>query len=154
MLQSDLEKYPLKYPLGVKPTNSCRECMGGRQGYGYGVTKLDGEFQLIHRWIVEQVEERLLGPGEEILHHCDNPPCFLYDHLSRGTRALNREDARLKGRMQGKQYKLTEDQVREIRKLLKITTGVEIARTYGVSPSIICLINKGKKWGWVKDVAE
>lgn len=144
----------IQYELGEIPNTPCREYMGGRHSYGYGVAKLDGKFQLIHRWVVEQIEERPLLSGEEVLHHCDNPPCFLYEHLKRGTKAQNREDARRKGRLSPGQCTLTEDDVRAIRIALRTESGVVIAQRYGVSVSTISLINRGKRWGWVTDVAE
>ena len=64
---------------------------------GYGYPWIDGRRVLLHRWIVEQVEGPLL-PGEVVRHTCDNPPCFLYDHLARGTRSDNVLDSVERGR--------------------------------------------------------
>lgn len=144
----------IQYQLGEVPSTSCREYMGGRQAYGYGVAKLDGKFQLVHRWIVEQAEGQPLLPGEEILHHCDNPPCFLYEHLKRGDKSQNREDARRKGRLSPGQSRLTEDQVRAIRAARGSITGIDLAKSYGVTVSTISLVQLRKRWGWVSDVAE
>lgn len=46
------------------------------------------------------------------------------------------------------QAKLTQDQVNEIKKLLKdnLLTMTEIMNIYGVSKAAICLINRGKTW--------
>lgn len=41
---------------------------------------------------------RALLPGEQILHHCDRPPCCRYDHLFPGTHAVNMADKKAKGR--------------------------------------------------------
>ena len=73
-------------------TTPCLEYRGPRTKGGYGQPTFDGVQVLLHRWIVEQVEGPLL-PGEVVRHTCDNPPCFRYDHLIRGTYADNAQDA-------------------------------------------------------------
>lgn len=72
--------------------NACREYRGPRHGFGYGRPRFDGQQVLLHRWMVETVEGRPLAPGEVVRHKCDNPPCFLYEHLERGTQADNLND--------------------------------------------------------------
>ena len=63
----------------------------------YGRPYIDGIRVYLHRWIVEQVEGPL-APGEVVRHKCDNPACFLYDHLERGTAADNQQDSVRRGR--------------------------------------------------------
>lgn len=74
----------------------CREYQGPTvKGYGY--TYLDGGRVLVHRWVWEQVD----GPiptGMEVMHTCDNPPCFLYDHLRLGAHVDNMADMNKKRR--------------------------------------------------------
>ena len=56
-----------------------------------------GNNQRVHRWVWEQLN----GPipeGMKVLHRCDNPPCYRYDHLFLGTQAENLEDMTHKGR--------------------------------------------------------
>lgn len=51
-----------------------------------------------HRWVWEQVH----GPTNlDVLHRCDNPPCFRYDHLFAGTAKDNAADMMAKGRGRG-----------------------------------------------------
>lgn len=81
----------------------CREYQGRRQkrargGPGYGVRSVKGRDVYLHRWVWEQINGPI-PPGMEILHTCDNPPCFLYAHLRLGTRADNMQDAKAKGRL-------------------------------------------------------
>ncbi len=144
----------IHYELGEIPKTPCREYNGGRTGAGYGVGKLDGRFQTVHTWIVEKVEGKPLYRGEEVLHHCDNPPCFLYEHLLRGNKSMNREDARRKGRLSRGQCFLDETKVREIRDARGKISGVDLAKKYEVTVSTISLIQLRKRWGWVTDVAE
>lgn len=75
----------------------CLEYRGPTAGGGYGSITVDGKRQLLHRWMVEQVEGPL-APGEVVRHACDNPPCFLYEHLQRGTVADNNRDMAQRGR--------------------------------------------------------
>lgn len=64
-------------------------------GAGYGKHRNQ---QYLHRWVWEQVN----GPipeGMVVMHTCDNPPCFLYEHLRLGTIADNNRDKIEKGRL-------------------------------------------------------
>ena len=48
--------------------------------------------------------------------------------------------------------KLTEDQVREIRRLLKAGQSLgELAKRFGVSRTAIRNIGNGRKWRWLAD---
>lgn len=81
----------------------CRLAQGGLDKYGYGAKKVyDAEgvrrSVKLHRWVVEQGLGRALEPWETVLHLCDNPPCYRFDHLRVGTVAENNADARQKGR--------------------------------------------------------
>jgi hypothetical protein len=76
----------------------CREYQGLRDPQGYGRRQVRRfSSQLVHR----QVWEMAYGPIPEgmcVLHKCDNPPCFLIDHLFLGTRGDNNQDSASKGR--------------------------------------------------------
>lgn len=63
----------------------------------YGCIGLDGKVVAVHRvaWIARN------GPipsGMQVLHTCDNPPCWAEDHLFLGTNADNVADKMAKGR--------------------------------------------------------
>ena len=75
----------------------CREIQGGRTAGGYGRITRDGKRGYLHRWVWEQVNGPI-PPGMQVLHRCDNPPCFRYDHLFLGTQADNMHDMFSKGR--------------------------------------------------------
>ena len=71
----------------VVPDTPCRLWQGHCNPNGYGTYSIKGRahYVLIHRWVWEQIN----GPipeGVEIMHACDNKPCFRYDHLVAGTR--------------------------------------------------------------------
>jgi HNH endonuclease len=101
-------------------------------------------------------------PAEHVLHHCDNPPCCNPAHLYEGTQVDNSRDAVERGRTtrgrvrpeselhRGEGHpmvKLTEDDVREIRRLA--AEGVPraaLARRHAISGANIGLIVSGKTW--------
>lgn len=125
----------------------CREYQGHRNRNGYGVRdQLRSDPQrtsLLHRWVWEQINGSI-PDGLKVLHRCDNPPCFRYDHLFLDTQAVNVADMYAKGRGA---TKLTDDEVREIRAAPQGRgTGASLARQFDVSPSTVYLIRKGRTW--------
>lgn len=141
----------------------CREYRGSRFARGgYGRIYTGGRQVSLHRWVVETVEGRPLEPGELVMHTCDNPPCFLYEHLRRGTDSDNQRDAVAKGRhrtpaLRGEANKgggkLTEDDVRSIRERHMPGRGGNrhaLAAEFGVTPEMIRLIVKGSAWTHVQ----
>jgi hypothetical protein len=98
----------------------------------------------LHRHIIELVGEDHTGrkwdPALHVMHLCDNPPCFRFDHLLLGTHADNMADAGRKGRMwkapmPGEQHPahlLTEADVMEVRRRYDLRTESvrAIARDY------------------------
>lgn len=150
-------------PLADHPATPCREYRGPRQGKGYGCpTFVPGRQVLLHRWVVEQVEGRPLGPGEVVMHLCDNPPCFRYDHLRRATQAENIRDAMAKGRHRfvahhgeanGGGGKLTRAQADEIRR--RWSKGARwphpdstraLASEFGICRTMVRQIGGGHAW--------
>lgn len=91
-----------------------------RRGYGR-IAPGDGRHKTpASRIALEMALGRRLARKEEACHACDNPPCVRDSHLFLGTRKKNAEDMASKDRsLFGErclQAKLTEDQVREIRR--------------------------------------
>jgi hypothetical protein len=88
-----------------------------------------------------------------VLHKCDNPLCVRPDHLFLGTTQDNIKDKifknrQAKGSINGA-AKLTEDQVKEIKKELSndsIGLKTKLAKKYGVHKSLITQISKNKIW--------
>ena len=81
----------------------CREWQGALSA-GYGVKTYDGPeaYQAgwvhMHRWVVAQVDGWDAIKDRVVMHLCDNPRCFRYDHLRIGTSADNTADMVSKGR--------------------------------------------------------
>jgi hypothetical protein len=130
-------------------------------GPGYGcIRNEDGKTITAHlaAWLVAG---RLRpGAGRMLCHRCDNRTCVNVAHLFEGTAADNIRDAVAKGRMvqqhspermprgsRHHQAKLTEAQVREIRRLAAGDQSLRsIAAQFGVSDTLIGLVVKRKFW--------
>lgn len=86
----------------------------------------------------------------EVCHRCDNRICVNPEHLFLATHTENMLDMRNKRRQAKNQRhgmaKLTDNQVRAIRKLLLTLSQHQIAKEYGVSQTAIRDISTGKRW--------
>lgn len=146
--------------IGKKEPNGCVFWTGNidkNTGYGH----LGGV--LAHR----ASYELMVGPipkGLFVLHRCDvnyavgdatYRRCVHPVHLFVGTQAENiadmiAKDRHCKGTRNG-MVRLTEDQVREIRRRWKHGNGQELAYEFGVAQAHISGIITRKKWGWLED---
>lgn len=108
-----------------------------KRGYP-GMTSFGGTIQAAHRSNYMRVK----GPipkGQDLDHLCRTPRCVNPDHLEAVSRAENcrRSSA----------TKLSKSDVAHIMALLIAgRPKTEIARKFGVSDSLICLINSGARW--------
>lgn len=88
--------------------------------------------------------------GLWVLHRCDNKRCVRLSHLFLGDHNRNMADMTSKGRQCAGERnacsKLGAAAVREIRDNPKGLTGVELARRFRISKSVVCNIQKGKAW--------
>ena len=92
--------------------------------------------------------------GRVVMHRCDNPACFRFDHLAIADRAANNADRDRKRRncagAAKPDAKLTDDAVRTIRQLIAAgVTQTEIAAGYGVASQQISQIARGRRWSHV-----
>lgn len=96
-----------------------------------------------------------IPPGHVVRHTCDNPACTNPAHLLVGTHADNCADKVARGRStRGERHphsKLTEDNIREIRRLdAEGLPRKQIARRFGVDTGTLRAIFSGRTWGWVR----
>lgn len=129
----------------------CREYQGARDEHGYGRRKVGGKVKFVHRWIYEQIHGEQ-PPTVKVLHRCDNPPCFRYDHLFAGTNASNTADMVAKGRQtigeRNGQAKLTAEAVTEIRNRRQRGESLRsLSEAFEVAESAISRIYNRKRWG-------
>ncbi len=90
------------------------------------------------------------------LHSCGNGPngCVHPQHLRWGTQSENMADSVFDGtRCRGERQhhsKLTESDVREIRRLRGTIRQIDIAARYGVDPNTVLRIQKREAWAWLE----
>lgn len=87
---------------------------------------------------------------KQVCHTCDNPKCVNPDHLFLGTIIDNFQDMKNKGRSargeRNNKAKLTEHEVKKIKKLKGKLKRKEIADLFDVSTSTINRVLRGDSW--------
>lgn len=148
MNRSVIERFESKFVQAG--ADECWPWLAGKFSDGYGQFKFDGKPISAHRM------SYLLYVGEIpdemcVCHKCDNKPCVNPSHFFLGTVLdnIHDRDAKGRGRFAGKgeahpMAKLTNEDILLIRE--NKGTGADIARFYGVKPSVICNIRKMKTW--------
>ena len=121
---------------------------------GYGILPWEGRRTRAHRAVLLVVTGMDRDTKLEAAHApvvCHNRSCVNPHHLRWATRTENQRDRRDDGTanlwMAGEGNNnavLTEDQVRAI--LADVRPGCEIAASYGVSPSAVSSIKRGRSW--------
>lgn len=142
-------------------TTPCREWQGARTAAGYGVRRINGKNRYVHRWVYSRLHGGFRGiSGKLVMHLCDNPPCFRYDHLRLGTTADNAADMVAKGRgvhkeMRGENNPMTFLRERDVRAIrAAVATGekqTSVARRFGVSRWQVSHIIRRTSWAWLED---
>ncbi len=104
-----------------------------------------------HQYAWELYTGRPVPKGIKVCHKCDHPYCVNPTHLFLGTTLDNNQDATQKGRNpHGETHgrsKLTEEQVKEIRELDKLSVShVQLSIQFGVAESTISDICLMKTW--------
>ena len=131
---------------GGYPVMSCRPEIGPDRGHRAS-------------WVIHNGK---IPEGLFVCHHCDNPICTNPEHLWLGTQKENNDDKIAKCRennippphkkgIENGASKLTEEQVIEIKKLLKEGKSTYfIGPFFGVSKTTILRIKKGTHWKHVE----
>lgn len=141
-----MQDFWLRVQVGAP--DQCWPWLKGVNRHGYGrinVGRIKGvsQIKLAHRLAYELT----FGPPVGVVRHqCHNPPCCNPNHLLDGTQADNMQDAIRAGRL-AKEFalphtKLSDAEATAIR--TSVDRGVDLAASYGVSPSTICDIRKGR----------
>lgn len=151
--------------VNVAGPDDCWEWQAFRNERGYGRITNQGRLKDWPRSIRAHRYAYALHfgehPGErDVLHSCDNPPCCNPKHLRLGTPADNAQDKVARGRSfnvpkgsQHRRSKLTEEQVRDIRRRFvrgKYGDSARAAREFGVAKTTIAQILRGEVWGHVQ----
>lgn len=154
----DQERFEAAFTKGAE--DACWVWEKGRTTKGYGCMKFRGKAEVSSR-ISYTLHKGEIPAGLFVCHKCDNRLCVNPAHLFLGTNADNTADKVAKRRQsrgvihsvatRGEKNgaaKLTEIDVSVIRSI-KGETQTAIAKRYGVYPSVICNIVRGKSWSHV-----
>lgn len=167
--QGRYEKFPSRFWKKVVKTDSCWLWTGSKTVFGYGVIGIGKHYGYknlgahVASWILHNGQ---IPKGLCVLHNCpggDNPACVNPAHLWIGTKKQNTNDMVKKGRgvfgntfgERNSHSKLTEDDVRKIRKLYaerpmprkKGGKGyARMAREFGVTDTLIKFIVTRRIW--------
>jgi hypothetical protein len=118
---------------------------------GYGVVMDNGRGVRAHRAAYECTHGEGSADGLMVRHRCDTTLCVNPDHLELGTHTDNMRDMKERSRHRRTpdrhaQCKLSDDTVRQIRDLSYTgATYRSIAARFGVNPSMVSLIARGKR---------
>lgn len=130
-----------------RAASGCLEWQAKRDDDGYGKFWVFGQEIRAHRFVYSVTH----SPTDELVcHTCDNPPCVEELHLFAGTVRDNSADMLAKGRaLLGERSpvaRLTEVQVRAIRKAAETETHKAVARRYGVARTNVDSIVARNTW--------
>ena len=129
------------------PDGECWEWMRSMNTAGYPQISFKGKIVQLTRLIMIHREGE--HPDLYVCHDCDNPKCINPDHLRWDSASNNNIDHAKRGK-RGPKLKLTINQVRYIRQLLRFGFKQrEIAEWYHVTIGTISQINTGKQWAHV-----
>jgi hypothetical protein len=122
---------------------------------GYGQVRVGAKQALAHRYVCKVVKGPPPTPKHEAAHSCGNGHlgCVNPNHLEWKTRTENAADMVVHGTLAlGERHgmaKLTEDAVREIRRLRGVVQQAELANRYGISTRNIREVQSRRTWGWL-----
>jgi len=163
-LASSMARFNARYT--PEPNTGCWLWLGSLTG-GYGRIQVylpEKILEMAHRasWVLHRGR---IADGLIVCHRCDVRSCVNPDHLFLGTYTDNMRDAAQKGRMKWKSKerprlprgekhhsaKLTASNVIAIRN--SPMSGVDAARTFGVTPKTISRIRRREIWRHVGAVS-
>jgi HNH endonuclease len=133
---------------GVRVPGMRSDCwiwLGATQMHGYGVLSMFKRKLRAHRLVWELT----YGPiprGQILCHRCDDPRCVRPSHLFLGTHHDNTHDMMRKGRYRRANARLTEANVRYIRRMHLRRTARQLAERFGVTRGAIQAIYSGRSW--------
>lgn len=143
---TERERFDMK--TRVNPKTGCWDWVATQTIGGYGRFSIRGKPGSAHvaSYLIYNGE---IPAGLLVRHTCDNAACVNPDHLILGTHADNMQDARSRGRFNGMNAKLTNEQVLGI--FNEPGRHHFIAAKWGVSTTTVSHIKTGRHWGYLTE---
>lgn len=122
-----------------------------RNRKGYARLWYEGRMTYVSRLVCERVHGPPPTASHQSAHSCGkgHEGCVAPRHLRWATCKENHADKVIHGTVN--RAKLSEDDIREIRRLIGTMSQYDVAERFGVSPPTISAIKRGKTWRHVKD---
>jgi hypothetical protein len=142
--------------VDIKGPDDCWPWLAGSEKpSGYGHFWFEKRTIQAHRMSYALSNDVDIYSLDVVRHTCDNGPCCNPAHLVHGTQGDNMRDkaerARAPRGVRHHKNKLTEDDVREIRKRLDAGEYQHvIGSDYGISQMSVSYIKQGTNWGWLE----
>jgi len=140
----------------------CYEWNGVRDSKGYGLIK--PHWSKKHKkatHFIWEITKGKMPEGMQVLHKCDNPPCFNPRHLFLGTPLDNMNDMARKGRgvyPRGEKHGKSRYKIEIIRKVIQLYndeyTQTQISRELNMPWTTVHDIIRGKTWSHVTAIHE
>ncbi len=150
--EEKLERLKMNFEKHVIKKDGCWDWKGCLHKTGYAVLKFENK-QIGAHQASYMIHKGKIPDGLWILHHCDVKSCTRPQHIYAGTPSRNsqdREDRKRRPIKRGIDHPnslLDEDEVREIKKLIKMgVTLIRISDDYGISTGAIRAIKDGVTW--------
>lgn len=131
-----------------KQLHDCWEWNASTGSHGYGQLMMPGNKPITSHCFSYK---HFIGPiptGLHVLHSCDNRKCVNPSHLFLGTNNDNIQDRVNKGRSVKAMAKLSEDDVREMRRLYNVddVPVSVLAQQFGIKPRTVYDVIKYVTW--------
>lgn len=129
----------------------------GRSANGYAQVRHDGQMRNVHRLICAETHGAPPTDEHVAAHSCGNghEGCVTKRHLRWATPGENMADMIAHGRStrgeRSSNSKLTEDEVREIRRLRGTFSTIQLGQMFCVSDETVRCIHNGSAWAWLSD---
>ena len=146
---------PMRFVDDIALAHDGEDCLKwpfAYDGHGYGQIWFNGALSGAHRVVCEKAHGPAPSPAHDAAHSCGkgHEGCVNPHHLRWDTRKGNFSDKDEHGTLHfGERHasaKLTDDDVRDIRRLAADTPQKDIAKMFGVSKATICAVVNRHRW--------
>lgn len=152
----DIEKDILRFKSKlIEQPNGCWEYQGAKDADGYGMFWFQGKTKGAHQFSARYLANFIINTGDQVCHHCDNPPCCRPEHLFVASTQINTKDRDIKGRTaKGSKVgtsKYTEQQIKQIKDAYKQRPKYkgliqDLSQEFNISYSVVWYACKRDSW--------